>query len=51
MNFETLILKSLFTACLLICVLTIGAMVTAKPTVAHVAASHAQVVAATNSAA
>jgi hypothetical protein len=51
MNFETIILKSLFTACLLICVLTLGGMVTAKPTVQHVATNHAQVVAAGNSAA
>jgi hypothetical protein len=50
MNFETFILKSLFTACLLACVLTFGAMVTAKPAVAHVAANHAHVVAPANSA-
>jgi hypothetical protein len=50
MNFETFILKSLFTACLLVCVLTFGAMVTAKPTVAHVATNHAHVVAPANSA-
>lgn len=49
MKFETIILKSLFTACLLICVLTFGAMVTATPTAPNVATNHAQVVAATNS--
>jgi len=51
MKFETLILNSLFTACLLICVLTLGAMITAKPIAPHLAANHAQVTATTDSAA
>ncbi|GLQ46670.1 hypothetical protein GCM10007862_17210 [Dyella lipolytica] len=33
MKFETLLLKGLFTACLLICVLTMGAMLTSNTTV------------------
>lgn len=45
MKFETLMLHSLFAASLLICVLTLGAMLTSHPTVASVAASHAPVVA------
>ena len=51
MKFETIMLKSLFAACLLICALTFGAMVTAKPSMPHVATNHAHVIAATNSAA
>jgi hypothetical protein len=50
MKFETLILNSLFTACLLICVMTLGAMITAKPTASYAAVNHAQVTATTNSA-
>jgi hypothetical protein len=51
MKFETVILNSLFTACLLICVLTLGAMVTAKPIATHVAVNHAQMIATPDSAA
>ncbi|GFZ96919.1 hypothetical protein [Dyella caseinilytica] len=46
MKFETLMLHSLFAATLLICVLTFGSMLTAKTPVAHFAASHAPVAAA-----
>jgi hypothetical protein len=34
MKFETLLLHGLFAACLVVCVLTLGAMLTAAPTVA-----------------
>jgi hypothetical protein len=44
MKFETLILNSLFSACLLICLMMFGAMVTAKPAAAQIAVNHAQVV-------
>ncbi|WP_168170828.1 hypothetical protein [Rhodanobacter sp. C01] len=50
MKFETLMLQSLFAICLLICVSTLGAMLTSQPTVSKVAANHAPVAAATNSA-
>ncbi len=45
MKFETLMLHSLFAACMLICVLTMGAMMSAKPTTAHFD-GHAKVAAA-----
>jgi hypothetical protein len=51
MKFESLMLNSLFTACLLICVLTMGAMVTAKPAAQHIAAAHAHVAAKVGTAA
>lgn len=35
MKFETLLLKGLFTACLLVCVLTMGAMLTSNPAAAN----------------
>jgi len=41
MKFENLMMKSLFAAALLLCALTLGAMVTAKPVVSDVA-THAQ---------
>lgn len=50
MKFENLMLQSLFTACLLICVFTLGAMLTSQTTVSKVAASHAPVTAVANSA-
>ncbi len=50
MKFESLMLKSLFTACMLVCVLTMGAMLTAKTTVPNVAAAHAPAVTIANSA-
>ncbi|SFR88429.1 hypothetical protein SAMN05216570_0284 [Dyella sp. OK004] len=43
MKFETVMLHSLFAACLLVCALTLGAMLTAKTTVSNVAASQAAV--------
>jgi hypothetical protein len=43
MKFESLMLHSLFGACLLVCVLVLGAMLTAQVSVPSVAASHAQV--------
>ncbi len=52
MKFETLMLKSLFTACMLVCVLTLGAMLTTKVkvNVPTVVASHAAVTSVANSA-
>ncbi|MBB6188352.1 hypothetical protein [Rhodanobacter sp. MP7CTX1] len=50
MKFETLMLHSLFAACLLICVLTLGAMLTTQTTVSNVAASHAPAAVSANSA-
>jgi|ThiBio_1000_plan_1041568.scaffolds.fasta_scaffold14523_2 hypothetical protein len=46
MKFETLILQSLFAVCLLICVLTLGSMLTMPTGVPVLAASHAPAVAA-----
>jgi hypothetical protein len=40
MKFETLMLKSLFFACVLAGALTVGSMLLAKPVVANVALSH-----------
>lgn len=40
MKFETLMLQTLFGACLLVCLLVLGAMLTSQPTVASVASSH-----------
>jgi hypothetical protein len=40
MKFETLMLHSLFAACLLICVLTVGSMLTAKQPLPNVATAH-----------
>ncbi|MFC5580114.1 hypothetical protein [Rhodanobacter terrae] len=48
MKFESLMLQSLFGACLLICVLVVGAMLTSPA--ASVAASHAPAATATVSA-
>lgn len=48
MKFESLMLQSLFGACLLICVLVVGAMLTSPAT--SVTASHAPIAAATASA-
>jgi hypothetical protein len=50
MKLETLLLKSLFTACLLVCVLTLGSMLTAKTPVSTASVSHTPVAAAANSA-
>jgi hypothetical protein len=50
MKFETLMLKSLFTACMLVCVLTLGAMLTTKVNVPTVVASHAAAASVANSA-
>ena len=49
MKFETLMLHSLFAACLLICVLTLGSMLTSKAPVSSIAATHAHVIATSNS--
>jgi hypothetical protein len=45
MKFETLMLHSLFAACMLVCLLTLGAMLTSPTTVPDIAASHAPVAA------
>jgi len=45
MKLETLLLKCLFTACLLICVLTMGSMLTATVSVSSVAGNATQVAA------
>jgi hypothetical protein len=50
MKFETLLLKSLFAACLLICVLALSGMLASHTNVSNVVANHA-LVAATVSAA
>jgi hypothetical protein len=50
MKFETLMLHSLFAACLLVCVLTLGAMLTTQATVSNVAANHAPVAVSASSA-
>jgi hypothetical protein len=50
MKFETLMLHSLFAACLLVCVLTFGAMLMTHTTVSSVAANHAPVAVSANSA-
>jgi hypothetical protein len=41
MKFETLMLHSLFAACLLVCLLVLGAMLTTHATVPSVAGTHA----------
>jgi hypothetical protein len=41
MKFETLMLHSLFAACVLVCLLALGAMLTTHATVANVASNHA----------
>jgi len=43
MKFESLILQGLFGACLLVCVLVLGAMLTSHANVPNVTAGHAQV--------
>jgi hypothetical protein len=50
MKLETLLLKSLFTACFLVCVLTLGSMLTAKVGVQAIAGNHAAVAASVNAA-
>ena len=45
MKFETLMLQTLFSACLLVCLLAMGAMLTTHVTVSKVAANHAPVAA------
>jgi hypothetical protein len=50
MKFETLMLHSLFAACLLVCVLTLGSMLTTKAPVPNVAASQAHAAAQVRSA-
>jgi hypothetical protein len=50
MKFETLMLQSLFLACLLVCLLTLGAMLTSHITPSNIATSHAPVAAMTGSA-
>ena len=45
MKFETLMLQSLFTACLLICLLTLGAMLTSQLSASIAAAGNASVAA------
>jgi hypothetical protein len=43
MNFETLMLKSLFAACLLVCALTLGAMIASHASAPTIATQHAPV--------
>jgi hypothetical protein len=50
MKFETLMLHSLFTACLLVCVLTLGAMLTSHTHTFNSAGNHAHAVVTTNAA-
>lgn len=50
MKLETLLLKSLFVASFLICVLTVGSMLTAKITVSAVAGNNAPVAASVSNA-
>jgi hypothetical protein len=50
MKFETLMLHSLFAASLLVCVLTLGNMLTSHAPVANVAAAHAHVAASVHAA-
>lgn len=50
MKFEALLLKALFSACLLICVLTLGGMLTSKAPIYAVAASQPAAAAIANSA-
>ena len=50
MKFETLMLHSLFAACLLVCVLTFGSMLTTKSSAPNLAANHAHVAAQVHSA-
>jgi hypothetical protein len=50
MKFETLMLHSLFAACMLICVLTFGSMLTASHQAQHVASAHAPVATAVHAA-
>jgi len=45
MKFEAVLLKSLFAACLLICVLAAGSMITARPSNVAAAQTSADVVA------
>jgi hypothetical protein len=48
MKFETLMLQTLFSACLLVCLLAMGAMLTTRVNVSKVADGHVPVAAATN---
>ncbi len=41
MKFETLVLQSLFTVCLLICLFTLGSMLTSSTAAPHLATGHA----------
>lgn len=50
MKFETLMLQSLFAACLLVCLLTLGGMLTSQANVSKVASSHAPVAVVADSA-
>jgi hypothetical protein len=50
MKFETVILQSLFVASLLVCLLTLGAMLTPHTVVPEIAANHAQATATAGSA-
>jgi hypothetical protein len=50
MKLETLLLKSLFTACFLICVLTVGSMLTANTGAQAIAGNHAPVAASASAA-
>lgn len=51
MKFETLMLQGLFALCLLVCVLTFGAMLVTSPASTNAVANHAPVAASSHSAA
>lgn len=40
MKYETLMLQALFSACLLVCVLTLGAMITSHPSTSVTSTAH-----------
>jgi len=50
MKFETVMLQGLFTVCLLICLLTLGAMLTSQTIASNHAVGHAPVTAMARSA-
>lgn len=50
MKFENLMMQSLFTASLLVCLLALGSMLTTRTVASNIAASHAPVAAVVSSA-
>jgi hypothetical protein len=49
MKYETLMLQTIFSACMLVCLLVMGAMLTSKTPVSTAAVSHAPVAVVTSS--